>query len=373
LRSAHPLSDGTLALLGRARAELPTPVLLLDAGAATANIALLAARFAGGPRLRPHGKSHKCAELAHLQVRAGAIGLTVATAWEAIAFAQHGIDDLLVANEVTEPTKLAHLAAAARENRITVAVDDAGNARALAAAARAAGSTLGVLIDVDVGLGRCGLRDPAAALPLAEIIASLPGLELRGVMGYEGHFPAELDASAKEARAADAMRRLFAVVDLLRSAGHATGIVSAGGTSTTAFTGKHPGVTELQAGSYVLMDNGRRPVAPEFQPALTVLASVVSRQGSTLVLDAGRRTIGLELAAPSLVGVPATFRRGGDEHLIFDLADESPLRAGDRVEIIPGYAPTTINLHEAYLVLRDDAVAEVWPILARGAGQPWVP
>lgn len=365
--------DSSLALLGRAKAELPTPVMLLDADAAEANIGRMAARCAHGPRLRPHGKSHKCAELARLQRRAGAVGLTVATAWEAVAFAQQGLDDILVANEVVGAAKLAHLAAAARERRITVAVDAADNARAVAAAARAAGSTLGVLIDVDVGLGRCGIRTPAEAAPLARTIAGLDGLELRGVMGYEGHFPAELEPAEKIRRAAEAMNRLSAVVSVLGAAGFPAGIVSAGGTSTVDYTGTSSHVTELQAGSYALMDNGRRPVAPGFQPALTVLASVVSRHGDTLVLDAGRRTVGLELAAPSLVGVAAAFRRGGDEHLIFDLSEENPLRSGDRVEVIPGYAPTTVNLHEAYLVVRGEIVGDVWPVLARGAGQPWVP
>ena len=367
------LNEDRLSLLGRTRGQLPTPVMLLDLEAVTRNIVLMAGRFSGGTRLRPHGKSHKCAELARRQIQAGAIGLTVATAWEAVAFANRGIADILIANEVVGAEKLAHLAAAAREARITVAVDDADNARALADAAQKVGREFGVVIDVDVGLARCGIRTPAAALPLAQAVAKLPGLKLCGVMGYEGNFAAELTAETKQQKAVAAMDRLFAVVETLTSAGFPVDIVSAGGTSTAGLTGKFPGLTEVQAGSYVLMDNARRPIASEFQPALTVLATVVSRHGATVVLDAGRRTVGLEIAAPSIVGVNATLRRSGDEHLVFDLATESPLRVGDHVEVVPGYVPTTVNLHDAYLVMREGQVVEVWPVLARGAGNPWVP
>jgi D-serine deaminase-like pyridoxal phosphate-dependent protein len=347
--------------------------MLLAIEAAEANIALMAGRFAGGTRLRPHGKSHKCAELAHRQIRAGAIGLTTATAWEAVAFVNRGIKDVLVANQVVGAEKVAALAAAAREARVTVAVDDAGHARHLAEAAGRAGSTFGVLVEVDVGLARCGVRTPEAAVQLAQAVARLPGLALRGVMGYEGHRALEPDEKARNEGINAAMARLIAAVEALAAAGFPAAIVSAGGTSTAAVTGRLPGITEIQAGSYVLMDNARGPVTPEFQNALTILATVVSRHDTTVVLDTGRKTIGLEMAAPAIAGVTATLRRSGDEHLVFELKEPGPLRVGDQVEVIPGYVPTTVNLHEAYLVMRGGVVVDVWPVLARGAGNSWVP
>lgn len=362
-----------LSLIGRTRDQLPTPVMLLDVELAMRNIALLAERLNGAARLRPHGKSHKCAELVELQIKSGAIGLTVATAWEAVAFANRGIEDLLVANEVMGSDKLEHLAAAAREARITVAVDDASNAADLARAARKAGSEIGVLIDVDVGMARCGVRTHAQALQLAQSISQLAGVKLRGVMGYEGHCALEVDRTLRAEKATTAMKRLLATVEALKAGGFSIEIVSAGGTSTTDLTGKIVGVTEIQAGSYVLMDNARRTIAPDFKVAMTLLATVVSRHGRTIVIDAGRKTIGLDIAAPSLVGISGSLRKSSDEHLIFELTEDRPLRVGDRVDVVAGYIPTTINLHEAYLVMQGGKVVDVWPVLARGAGNPWVP
>jgi D-serine deaminase-like pyridoxal phosphate-dependent protein len=362
-----------LPLAGRAREELPTPVMLLEIDTATRNIARMAGRFGRRIQLRPHGKSHKCVELARLQMQAGAIGLTVATAWEAIAFAHQGITDILVANEVVGPDKIALLATAAREARITVAVDDPGNVQVLGAAAQRAGSELGVLIDVDVGMARCGVRTMEAAVKLAQKVARTSGLQLRGVMGYEGHCALELDAKIRGDKVVKSMAQLLAMTQVFASVGLPVEIVSAGGTGTAALTGSIAGVTEIQAGSYVLMDNARRPLAPEFEPALTVLATVISRHGNTLVLDAGRKTIGLELASPAIVGVEASLRKSSDEHLVFETTGDCALRVGDRVELTPGYLPTTVGLHDAYLVMRGGYVVDIWPVLARGAGRPWVP
>jgi D-serine deaminase-like pyridoxal phosphate-dependent protein len=361
-----------VSLIQRARDELPTPVMLLDLDVATRNIARMAERFTGSAKLRPHGKSHKCAELAELQLRAGAIGLTTATAWEAVAFAGRGVDDILVANEVVGADKIKCLAGAAREARITVAIDDAGNAADLARAATLAGSEIGVLIDVDVGMVRCGVRDVHEALRLAQAVTKLAGLKLRGVMGYEGHCVLEADRRVRAAKAHAAMERLLAVAAALTGAGFPVEVVSAGGTSTTDVTGQIAGVTEIQAGSYVLMDNARRTIVPDFQVAMTILTTVISRHGNTVVVDAGRKTVGLELALPTIVNMPATLRKSSDEHLVFELAEERPLRVGDRLDVIPGYVPTTVNLHDAFLVMRAGRCVDLWPVLARGAGCPWV-
>src|SRR5206468_12804717 len=136
---------------------------------------------------RPHAKSHKCAQIARMQVEAGAVGITAATVWEAVTLVRAGIEDVLIANEVVGEEKIRQLALAAQNARITVAVDDERHARALSAAAGAAGSEIGVLVDVDVGMDRCGVRNREEALRLAEQLSRLPGLRLRGVMGYEGH------------------------------------------------------------------------------------------------------------------------------------------------------------------------------------------
>jgi D-serine deaminase-like pyridoxal phosphate-dependent protein len=355
--------------IGRPRQELPTPSLLLDLEVLRRNMATMAACLPDPALLRPHAKSHKCAEIARLQLAAGAVGLTTATVWEAAALARAGVPDLLIANEMVGAEKVAALAETARTARMTVAVDDADNAAALSAAAVLAGSEIGVLIDVDVGMGRCGVRSVAEALALAGRVSRLPGLRLRGIMGYEGHCVMEPDRERRAESARAAIDRLLEVKAALTGAGFATEVVSAGGTGTADITGVHPGVTEIQAGSYLFSDATREGVVPQFEAALTVLATVVSRHGDTLVLDAGKKTVGVDFTLPRIAGDAAAVRKTAEEHLICEAAPGCPLRVGDRVEVVPGYAPTTINLHDVYHVIEGGRVVEIWPILARGTGR----
>lgn len=358
--------------IGRSRDAVATPALMLDAAALQRNIAAMAARMQGPTRLRPHAKSHKSARIARMQVEAGAIGLTAATVWEAAALIEAGIQDVLIANEVVGEPKIRLLATVARQGRLTVAVDDPSNAEALSKAAGAAGCEIGVLVDVDVGMNRCGVRSLAQALRVAEHVHRLPGLRLRGVMGYEGHCVLEKDRGVRGQKASAAMEYLLSIADALAAAGFPVEVVSAGGTGTYDLTGLNPRVTEVQAGSYALMDATRLALISEFVPALTVLATVVSRQGTTLVLDAGKKTVGVDFTLPRIAGQPpeqAVPRGASEEHLLYDVTPECPLAVGDRVEVIPGYAPTTVNLHDAFHVVQDGVVVDIWPVLARGAGR----
>lgn len=359
--------EAYLPAMGRRRKELTSPALILDAAIARDNIRRMAERLTGPAGLRPHAKAHKCSQVAKWQLEAGAIGITVATAWEAAALAREGIPALLIANQVVGPRKVRQAAETARETSLLVAVDDPDNAETLASAAREAGSEIGVLIDVDTGMNRCGVRSSEDALKVAERVSRLAGLRFRGVMGYEGHCSLEPDRDTRARKANRAMDYLLGVVDQLSRAGYPMDVVSAGGTGTYDITGLNPRVTEIQAGSYVLMDAARLPIAPAFSPALTVLCTVISRQGQTAVLDGGRKTIGSEVALPKVVGLEASTRAVNEEHLLLDIPSDSPLRVGDTVEVIPGYAPTTVNLHEVYHVVEDDVVHDIWPVLARGA------
>jgi D-serine deaminase-like pyridoxal phosphate-dependent protein len=366
------LLDAYRSDIGKARDAVSTPALILDAAALERNIAAMAARTRGPTRLRPHAKSHKCAQIARMQVEAGAIGITTATVWEAAALVADGIRDILIANEVVGETKLARLAAAARDARVTVAVDDPRNADALSAAAGAAGSEIGILVDVDVGMTRCGVRSREEALRLAEHVHRLPGLRLRGVMGYEGHCVMEPDRDVRARKASAAMDYLLEVADALTAAGFPVEVVSAGGTGTYDLTGLNPRVTEIQAGSYACMDAKRLALLSEFTPALTVLATVVSHQGTRLVLDAGKKTVGVDFALPPIAGFPpeqAVPLGASEEHLLYEVTPDCTLVAGDRVAVIPGYCPTTVNLHDVFHVVREGVVIDVWPVIARGAGR----
>lgn len=360
-------------MIGRPRDAPPTPALLLDLPRVERNIAEMRRRMEPLPaKLRPHAKIHKSPELARLQLAAGAIGITTANIWEASALLDAGIDDLLVANQVIGPVKAAEAARAAGLGRLTVAIDDRGNADELASAARAAGSEVRVLVEVDVGLHRAGVRSTDDALALAAHVARQPGLHLDGVLGYEGHCMLEPDRGLRieKARAANAV--LLEAADAFQREGFSTDVVAAGGLGTWDITGANPRITEIHAGSYIFTDAFHTNLVPGFEVALTVLSTVISRSGTTAVLDCGRKAIGFDRALPEVVGGLGAVRYEHgeyfihEEHMVLDLPADSTVAVGDRIELAPGYAPTTVNLYDAYHVVGpDDRVLDIWPILGR--------
>ena len=356
--------------VGRRRHDLITPALILDLDAARRNIRLMAERFSHfKARLRPHIKAQKSPELACLLVDAGAIGVCTATVWEAIIMSQSGIEDVMIANQVGGREKILALAKAARRAHITVAVDDPRNALELSRAAEAVGGKLDVVIEVDIGMGRGGVRSTEAAVTLAHHPSTLPGLRFRGVSGYEGHCMHEADRAARIQKVQTAMDCLGAAIDRLAAAGFACEIVSAGGTGTHDITGHDARVTEIQAGSYVFMDNFHAQLVPGFERALTVLGTVIIEQGKTIVLDCGRKSIGIDFVQPTLIDYPFYQARAfAEEHALFDVDDRCRLKLGDTAELTPGYAPSTVNLYDAYHVVENDVVVDIWPIIPRGPG-----
>ncbi len=357
-------------VVGRARSAVTTPALILDLDLARQNIARMAELMRPLPaKLRPHAKIHKSPILARMQIDAGAVGIATATVWEAVEMARAGIDDVLVANQVVGPEKLRALAQAARLTRLTVAVDDSGNLDDLARAAGAAGATIGVLVEIDVGMNRSGARSVEEAKRLAGHAERLAGIELRGVMGYEGHCMLEPDRELRVVKARAAMDYLLSVVDVLEASGFEIAIISAGGTGTYDLTGANPRVTEIQAGSYIFMDAFHSTLMPGFAIALTVAATVLSRHGDFIVLDAGRKAIGADLTMPRLAGHDGTLLYLNEEHAGCTIAEDSPLRVGDTVELVTGYGPTTVNMYEVYHVVSGGTVVDVWPVPARGYGR----
>jgi D-serine deaminase-like pyridoxal phosphate-dependent protein len=260
---------------------------------------------------------------------------------------------------------------AARLARLTIAVDDPRNVDQLSAGAIDAGVELELLIEIDVGMGRCGVRTKEQALALAEHAAGKPGLRLRGMQGYEGHCMLEPDQDIRfrEARAANA--KLVEAVDLLAEHGFPSDDVSAGGTGTYSITGANPRITEVQAGSYTLMDCFHGQLVPGgFEVALTVLGTVISRQGNTVVLDAGRKSVGIDFVLPPMADYPeGQIRYYAEEHALFDFPGPPPLDLGDRAEILAGYGPTTVNLYDVFHVVENDVVTDIWPVAPRGPGR----
>jgi D-serine deaminase-like pyridoxal phosphate-dependent protein len=357
--------------IGAARADLTTPALLLDLGVLRANLGFMAEHMQGAPAaLRAHVKVHKSPHIARMEVEAGAIGVGCATVWEAIVMARAGIPDVFVINEVVGAEKVRALALLAREAQVRVAVDDAGQVDVLAAAAVAAGSTIGVLIDVDEGMHRCGVASAEEAIPLARRIDAAPGLDFLGLTGYEGHCSLEFDAEKRHDMAREAMALLTGIASRLAGEGFPCRMVSAAGTGTWEVTSRYPGVTEIQPGSYATMDGHHRGLDPRFGWATTVLATVISRRADRIVLDAGSKSVGASHGV--LKGWDLEVYRFDEEHSIFNVDDACPLNVGDTVEILCNYTPFAVGYFEAYHVLEGDRVVDVWPVMPRGPESRWL-
>ncbi len=356
----------TCTAIGRPVDDIETPALVLDLAAATRNIAFMAERFGELPaRLRPHIKAHKCAELARLQLEHGAIGVTTATAAEAEAMAAAGIPDILVANEVVDTSAVDRLLDAALRARVKVAVDDPANLETLAHRAQARGTALGIVVEFDVGMGRGGTRRADEAVALGRAAADLPGVELEGLFGYEGHCASERDLASRSREARASMERLLEVVDRFRAEGLPVGIVSAGATGTYTTTGSMLGITEVQAGTYVLMDRFHEPLVTGCGFALSVETTAISFHGDLVVFDAGRKALGGDFGPPVGPEGRGEFAFIHEEHLGFRFPGGAPYRVGDRAALIPTYAPTTVNLFGAFQVAEAGHVVDVWPVLAR--------
>ena len=354
--------------IGRHRSELVTPALILDLPAAKRNIARMADRLTTLPaKIRPHIKVHKSPELSRLQVEAGAIGLCVATVWEAILLVRSGLDHIFVVNTVAGTQKIQALTELAREADIMVAVDDATNAAVLAEAARMAGSELGVFIEVDTGMDRCGVDSPEEALVLARRLVELPSLRFLGLTGYEGHCSLTPETELRHAKQRAAMEMFVRTADRIVADGIACPILSAGGTATWDWTAADPRITEIQAGSYVVMDVFHGAMVGAFEHSLFVAATVISRRPDRVILDAGNKSMGAPALA-RIVGHDLVNHRFDEEHGVFVADEASALRVGDVVELIPGYAPSTVNWYDAFHVVEDDTVVDIWPVIPRGPG-----
>jgi D-serine deaminase-like pyridoxal phosphate-dependent protein len=332
--------------------ELSTPALVVDLPTMESNIAAMA-RVHPGARLRPHVKAHKTTAIAARQVAAGHHTFTCATPREVIGMATAGVGtDLLLANETVDAARLTAMATLQDNVMITVAVDS----EETVAAAHAAGIR-NVLIDVNVGLPRCGVM-PDNAGALANRARSL-GLHVRGVMGYEGHLMMVPDRTEKQSKVHEAMA-------LLADAHAAVGgdIVSAGGTGTYDMFGGTT-VNEVQAGSYVLMDSQYATLNSPFAQALWVVGTVISANEHWAVIDVGLKSLGMDHGNPSIAGHSVWFC--SDEHTTFSPNERSSMpKVGDRIKVTPAHIDPTIAMHQAIQVCTNDDVIDQWAVDLRG-------
>jgi D-serine deaminase-like pyridoxal phosphate-dependent protein len=228
--------------------------------------------------------------------------------------------------------------------------------------------TIGVLVDVNVGQGRCGVEPGEAALTLARQVSSAPGLRLRGVMGYEGHLQPLRDRGERESRTRAAMHGLVETARRIRGAALPCDIVSSGGTGTYDISGRVDGVTEIQAGSYALMDTDYGSVGVPFEQAFTVLGTIVSRPSpERCVADCGHKSMTKDHGNPSVRGIEgAQVTALNDEHAVIAVPASCTLSIGDRIHLIPSHTDPTVNLHDVFYAVDGDRVVGVWPIAARG-------
>lgn len=359
-------------VIGRSKWELDTPALCVELPVMERNIRRMADVIIRkhGRGWRPHTKGQKVPAVAHMELAAGALGVTCAKLGEAEVMAAAGIRDILIANQVVGAVKVARLVNLCRHADVMVAVDSEENARELDAAARAEGVRLRVLIEVDTGMHRAGVQPGEPAVALARRLAALPGLRFAGVMGWEGHAAGIADAEAKRAAVEAAVGQLVATACRCREAGLPAEIVSCGGTGTYWLAAAVPGVTEVQAGGGIFHDvlYAERFGVPH-EHAMTVITTVTSRPTPTrIICDAGRKAMSAEAAPPRplLPGAVASVRLSA-EHGAIELAEPSAEpRVGDKLEWVVGYSDTTTFLHEELYATRDGLVEQVWPVLGRG-------
>lgn len=346
-------------------APFSTPALVVDLDIFEANVAAMTALLRGtGKTVRPHIKTHRTPELARRQLGGSAVGITCATVGEAEAMVEAGIDDLFIANEVVDPLKVARLVALAGRARVAVAVDDPGPVAALSDEAARAGVTIDVLIDVDILLHRCGVGTAQDAVRLAKQIVAAPGLHLRGIMGYEGRL--RLGAQDRAEKITQAYAKLAAVRTALLDAGFPVEVVSSAGTSTLREALADPVITEIQAGVYALMEPELLNLDLPFRCAVSIRGTVISRHPGRIVLDIGRRAVGVEYGPPAPLGFAASRIAISDEHATLEMADPVP-PLGAQLDLVPGQIRTTFNLHDYVWIERGGQLVDRWPISARGS------
>lgn len=366
-------------VLGKTRADLPTPALLLDLDLFEANLGTMADHCRrAGCQFRPHAKTHKCPEIASRQVKSGALGVCVATVPEAEAMASAGIKGVLLTSPIVEVGKIARMVGLKHKGaEVMLAVGHPRQVELLDEAARSAGVTVPILIDIDVGDRRSGILPGEPALELARLVSRCKGLRLCGLQAYAGLASHVVGFERRQKVSRQAMSQAVATRELLTKSGFSMDILSGGSTGTYNIDSTIAGVTELQVGSFVFMDVDYRRIGgqqdqavyTDFQPSLTVLTTVVSTTHPDRVsVDAGTKALDTTVSFRPQIKGPAglTYSPAGDEFGSVTAAKDASLpRLGDRLEFIVPHCDPTTNLHDRLYAMRGEKVVDVWPIMAR--------
>ncbi len=364
------------AAVGMALSSVDTPALILDLDAFERNVARAAGLLRGtGVRLRPHAKSHKCAEIARRQMAAGAVGVCCQKVSEAEALVDGGVPDVLISNEIVGTEKLDRVCALARRAQIAICVDALPHVAALESAATRAGVRIDTLVEVNVGGNRCGAEPGAPALALAQAIAASPHLRFAGLQAYQGsaqHVRAVADRRALIDRAVE---RIRSTRELIVASGVPCLTVTGAGTGSFPIELASGVFDELQPGSYIFMDmdysrNTFDAAWPPFEQSLFVWTTVMSKPNAErAVVDAGLKSLSFDSGMPGVWRTPGVeYVNESDEHGVLAIAPGAPGPAlGDKLLLVPGHCDPTVNLHDWFVCVRRGVVEALWPVSARGA------
>jgi len=348
--------------------QIQTPALIIDLDKLEKNQETINALVAGsGAALRPHYKTHKCTELAHYQLKAGAKGITCAKLGEAIDLVEAGVDDILIANEIVDPAKIARVAALANCCHLSIAVDTCENVLALEAAAAVQNSTIHCLVEYEIGMGRCGVSTLEDLLNITKTISECPHLEFEGIQSYAGHLSHEPSTEERARQAAAIEARLKEAKSYLEKKGYAVKEIS-GCSTASIFDHAHPDTvyTEFQAGSYVFMDAAYRPLKDlPFENSLFLVTTVMSKANNKVITDAGLKSVSQDQTLPVFVGYEDIPVEMSEEHCALPVAD-APVHVGDRMLLIPGHCCTTVNMYDSVYFVRQGKVVNKVPVTSRG-------
>ena len=348
---------------------LNTPALCVDKEILIRNMEAMRTLLQGTSlRLRPHYKSHKCAAIAKMQMEYGAIGMTCSKLCELEDLVEIGIEDILLANQIVDKSKIARLAYLAGDCRITVCVDSEENIRDLSSAAVMAGSTIHCLVEYDIGMERCGVVENEDVLRLARAVINSPNLEFEGLQAYAGHISHVVDMGERRAMTAANYQKLKTLISYLKANGIEVNTVSGGSTGTAEIKAAEGLYTELQAGSYIFMDSTYRELDLPFKNSLYIVSTVVSTRDGLAVIDAGVKTCGVDQGMPAVDGVDVEEIVASEEHFQLHRPSAS-LKAGDRVKLIPGHCCSTVNLHDKIYLINKGKTVNRFNITARGIGR----
>jgi len=365
--------------IGVSKWELDTPALCVELDALEGNIdKMQRAVAANGLASRPHAKTHKTPAIARLQLESGSVGICVAKIGEAEVLFEHGIDKILMTTSNVTPLKIRRAMALRKwcQNFIQ-ATDTAANARNLSEAAVATGLMADVVVDVDPGGHRTGITAGQPAVELAQLVDQLPGLNLRGMLCYDGGSQHVKGFQARRAQTLERLAPAGETASLMKRSGLSTEIFSGGGTGTYNVDHETPGFTDVQAGSYVFMDAQYLGIGgakdkdrySDFQPSLTIMTTVLNAQyEGQATTDAGAKACTINQPWPIIKGeIGMTYRAGSDEFGSIRYDDPSRVyRVGDKLEVIVSHCDPVVNLYDQMYAVRNDRVEAIWSIAARG-------